>query len=450
MVQLQSRYMLDSKYGDVKSSIIEPKNTLKVKESWDRLLPQLEKKIDEIKSVGPTFVPEVRWDEVSSNEKLPPAAEKLFKERGCLIVRGVIPPSQAVEWKKSLEDYITAHPQLTGKTFQEVHWSKCQVQARSHPNMIKLFQYVGKIWKIEDSEDSLVDESISIVYPDRARIRKPGAAVTLPLHQDSGSIERWEDEYYRKVYQEVWDGKWEDWNPWLMDRRLQGQQDLYGDLGQNGSVCSTFRTLQGWLGLSPNVAGEGTIKFLPNLKEVVPYLLLRPFFNENGEFDPTTSYFPGADPGTGQFFAPDDAFSHLKQLESVISIPNVEPGDFVFWHADLLHEVDREHNGNRDSSVCYIGQCPLSAYNINTMEDTIQKFLSGEKPRDWAYVNNIQGHTCENDFSDRSQLSDILTLNGLQAIGLKPFDETDSNIRAGARKVRALANRRLASYQILH
>ena len=49
-------------------------------------------------------------------------------------------------------------------------------------------------------------------------------------------------------------------------------------------------------------------------------------------------------------------------------------GLIVFWHCDLPHEVDREHNGNGHSSVLYYGQTPLSITNIQTLLDTRDAF----------------------------------------------------------------------------
>jgi hypothetical protein len=54
-----------------------------------------------------------------------------------------------------------------------------------------------------------------LTYADRLRIRNPGdAKFALGPHSDGGSIERWEDPNYRKVYEKILQGKWEDFDAW--------------------------------------------------------------------------------------------------------------------------------------------------------------------------------------------------------------------------------------------
>jgi ectoine hydroxylase-related dioxygenase (phytanoyl-CoA dioxygenase family) len=34
----------------------------------------------------------------------------------------------------------------------------------------------------------------------------------------------------------------------------------------------------------------------------------------------------------------------------MISVPDVNPGDTVFWHCDVVHSVEQEHTGAEDSA----------------------------------------------------------------------------------------------------
>ena len=80
------------------------------------------------------------------------------------------------------------------------YWTKAQVEMRSHPAVIKAAECVSKLWHVSDPS-TMVDLDNRIVYPDRFRIRYPTtdpAQFPLAAHLDSGSIERWEDETYRK------------------------------------------------------------------------------------------------------------------------------------------------------------------------------------------------------------------------------------------------------------
>ena len=50
---------------------------------------------------------------------------------------------------------------------------------------------------------------------------------TLNAHQDSGAMERWEDPSYRACYQKIFEGKWDEYDPWNADHRSNAKTDLY-------------------------------------------------------------------------------------------------------------------------------------------------------------------------------------------------------------------------------
>lgn len=434
---------LGPKYAELKRKLVHPEDEEKLKLSWKRLLTRMETELLEISDTGPNYIPEIEWEELKYLSHLPTEKEALLKARGCIIVRGVVPEEKALDWKSQLISYVAAHPELGGNprsnpTNWWSHWSKAQTEARSHPNVIEMYKILGGLWKVQD-QNLPIDMSTSIVYADRFRIRYPGKDYTLRLHLDSGSIERWEDPGYRDVYREIFEGNWETWDGWVLDRRIRANQDLYQSSAANGSTCSTFRTYQGWLSLSDTKAGEGTIRFLPNLNLTIPYIMLRPLFDEDDHLTLNNSYFPGAFPGSGQFFPLDKYYPHLGQSERVVSIPFVKPGDFVVWHSDLCHEVDMHHNGSKDSSVMYIAQNPLCEYNIDTLLDTRDTFLSGAKPRDFTYEYEFFP-ACESNFEDRSTPEDVLTLEGKESLGLVTFKCEIEDLPIGCKTIRHLAN----------
>ena len=49
---------------------------------------------------------------------------------------------------------------------------------------------------------------------------------------------------------------------------------------------------------------------------------------------------------------------HKLLLRGYGSIPEVEPGDTVWWHPDVIHAVEDEHSGTGYSNVIYIGASP--------------------------------------------------------------------------------------------
>lgn len=50
---------------------------------------------------------------------------------------------------------------------------------------------------------------------------------TLDAHQDSGAMERWEDPQYQECYRKIFEGKWEEYDPWNADYRSDAKTDLY-------------------------------------------------------------------------------------------------------------------------------------------------------------------------------------------------------------------------------
>lgn len=188
--------------------------------------------------------------------------------------------------------------------------------------MMQAMKAIGKLWNTTD--DTLpIDTSSQVAYCDRIRIRKPwDKAYSLKAHLDSGSTERWEDPTYRSCYEKIFEGKWEEYDPWCMDNRRNAKSDMYQGIGS----CSAFRSFQGWLSLSECGPGEGTLRVVPNIKLVTAYLMLRPFFLDE-TLDVTQPTFPGVIPARGQMYAIPKYYPHLQQERSMISIPKVKPGN---------------------------------------------------------------------------------------------------------------------------
>lgn len=210
---------------------------------------------------------------------------------------------------------------------------------------------MNTLWRVSDP-NAPVSLHSPLSYADRLRIRQPGdAKFALGPHQDGGSTERWEKEGYGRggVYDAVFRGEWESYDPFDASTRVHAVTDLYGGLGS----CSMFRAWQGWLSMSRVRPGEGTLRVNPLAREATAYSLLRPFFRpvrpaedfsdqrhfldaENWELtagQAMTSDLQGATPGHGQEF-PDGLHPHLELERTMVNIPDVKPGDFVVWHCD--------------------------------------------------------------------------------------------------------------------
>ena len=61
----------------------------------------------------------------------------------------------------------------------------------------------------------------------------------------------------------------------------------------------------------------------------------------------------------------------------MVHIPKVNPGDYVAWHCDTIHAVDRIHAGSGDSSVLYIPACPLTEANAKYLAQQREAFSEG-------------------------------------------------------------------------
>ena len=203
-------------------------------------------------------------------------------------------------------------------------------------------------WHTTD-KSALISTSHPTAYADRLRIRQPGdAGFALGSHIDSGSCERWEEDGYGRgyVYDEIFKGNWQAYDPWEASCRLPVQSDLYNGAG----ACSMFRMFQGWLSMSETGPGEGTLMVNLLFRKAMAYLLLRPFFQSRkgiGEIETSnylsshnwilevenTSLLQGAVPSQCQELN-EVLHPHLELGETMVHVPGVRPGDYVAWHCD--------------------------------------------------------------------------------------------------------------------
>ncbi|KAJ9636069.1 hypothetical protein H2204_005566 [Knufia peltigerae] len=438
--------LLDQRFAQIKRSLVSSQHKAKVIASYERLCKVLETEANHITRNGPAIVPEIDFDDVCDNGgALPQGFVDLVRDRGCVILRNVVSEAQATTWEADLKEYTRCHHEAGGFPRDDpqtwnLWWTPTQVQIRSHERVMKAMDCVSKLWHVAD--DSLpIDLTSQVVYPDRFRIRHPSkdAEFTLPAHLDSGGIERWECSINRSNFQAIFEGDWDSWDGWAADRRYEAKSDLY----DNGAACSCWRSLQGWLSLSHTSTGEGTLRLLPSLKASVAYIMLRPLFAVDETFDDTQPIFPGATPGNTQFFPSREFHPHLLLERSMIGIPPVRPGDYVFWHCDLVHEVDRFHPGSRDSSVVYNACIPLTPYNVESLVGVRDAFQKAAVPKDFACYDNVAEE--ESQHTDHgARRENVLSHRGLRALGLEPFDDLEEGLTDGQRAVRRLANEALA------
>jgi len=193
---------------------------------------------------------------------------------------------------------------------------------------------------------------------------------------------------------------------------------LYNTAGD----CSAFRSWQGWLSLSTVNPGEGGLLVNPLLKFSTSHWLLRPFFTQNKEKNgdweiDRSSIWQSAIPGRGQEMN-DTLHPELELSTSMVSIPQVSPGDIVFWHCDTIHAVDPVHRGQSDSSVFYIPAAPLCQVNIDYLVQQRYSFEQDIRPPDFP------GGKGESNHVGRSTPKDIKTIEGRPAMDFELFEIT--------------------------
>ncbi|KAF4544357.1 uncharacterized protein LTHEOB_6475 [Lasiodiplodia theobromae] len=394
--------VLDQRFAVLKQSLVKPEHKQKVIESYARLQRALAAEVDLISKNGPAMVPEIDFNDVMQNDgTLPPAFATLVRDRGCVILRNVVPTAQASAWEASLKSYTARHRSVGGFPVDNpqnwsLWWTPPQVQIRSHPRVLAAMRCVSQLWHVDDGALP-IDMDAQVVYPDRFRIRYPStdAEYTLPAHLDSGGIERWECAANRENFAKIFQGEWEGWDGWKADARLEARSDLYGV----NAACSCWRCMQGWLSLSETGTGEGTLRLLPSLKASVAYIMLRPLFDDEGGWSDGEATFPGSEPGNTQFF------------------PSKE------WHAALQME----------KSIVGI---PPSLLRVR------EAFKKAAVPPDFALYEIVKEH--EGQHEDHGARRDnILSSEGLQAMGLEPYDVDAPGLTEGQRKMRKMANEAL-------
>lgn len=217
-----------------------------VQESWLRLLKALQKEINLTADDGVEAVPEIEFVELSK------ASERFRAEhqrRGVTIVRNVVPEAEALQHMEGLQSYICANHDPHSKASppsnlqaSELYWSPSQVRARGHPNLLRTQRFLMGFWHSKDPT-APISTAHPTAYADGLRLRQPrdDQRISRP-NVDGGSVERWAKGGYglSRVYEEIWQGKWEDHDPWESSCRLPVNGDLDGGAG----ACSMFRMYQ--------------------------------------------------------------------------------------------------------------------------------------------------------------------------------------------------------------
>ena len=354
-------------------------------------------------------VPEIAYEDVARGT-VSAASVARIRRRGCVVVRGVYERALAEEWNSEIARYIEDND-YQGKSLSRrgmdkyfsdlaadapqiyaLYWSRPQVMARQGGRMAVLKRFLNGLWDAAGEFDGAEDYT----YADRLRRRRAGDdTLGLSPHIDGGSYERWTDAAFREIYAPVFEGRWADYDPWCARRRTAVENF------PSPAVCSMFRSFQGWVALSGQGVGDGTLQMVPVANGIV-YLLLRALQGDVGEGE-----LCGAEPGRALGVLPE---WHGDLLEGLVTVPWMDPGDGVWWHPDLVHGVESRHGGSESSNVIYVGVSPRCEKNRLYGERQARAFLEGRSPPDFAsedYEVDFAGRALESDLSDlgRAQMT---------------------------------------------
>ncbi len=374
---------------------------------------EMRRRVEEIVSereAGHNVIPTVHYADVASG-KVSAESIKKIKARGACVVRGTFSPEQATSWDDEIAAYVesnnldaklanaaedkyfgtlaSAKPQIYG-----IYWSRPQVQARQSESLTNVRVFLNNLWEAESEGVRHFNPNETPAYADRIRRRPPGSAsLGLSPHVDGGSVERWLDENFRKVYRHVFAGNWRSYSAFDAAYRPEAREVA------SPAVCSMFRTFQGWTALTRQGKGDGTLQLIP-IAESMVYVLLRAIQDDVPEDD-----LCGAMPGRA--LSINDQY-HSLLIKALSSIPLMEPGDTVFWHTDVVHAVENEHRGAGYSNVMYIASAPGCGKNSAYLGKQALSFLTGKTPPDFA------ADDFEVDFKGRGTVADLTELGRAQ------------------------------------
>lgn len=103
---------LPDRFRQIKNSLIAGRED-RVVASWNRLLDELRRENQIIKSKGSAVIPTVEFKDLESEiERVRPE----IKKRGAAVIRGVVPEAEARGYKDEVEEYMKKNPSTRGKS----------------------------------------------------------------------------------------------------------------------------------------------------------------------------------------------------------------------------------------------------------------------------------------------------------------------------------------------
>ena len=347
---------------------------------------RIQAEVDDIKAArerGETVWPVIDYADIAAGTVPADAVAKLHR-RGCLVVRGHFDREQALGWDREIVRYVEDNKFFEnyrgpGDDFfgtvgskpeiYPIYWSRAQMQARQSEQMARVQTFLNGQWKSESGGVRWFDPGRDSLYPDRIRRRPPGAtSAGLGTHLDPGNLDLWMTRAYQQAFRHLFDGSIEQYDPWDAAYRTDGGQY------PGSTMCSAFRTFQGWTALSDMAHDQGVLHTVP-IPGAMAYLMLRPLLADVPEDD-----MCGV--AVNQVF-PANRRWHSLLIEALSGIPDVRAGDSVWWHCDMIHSVAPVEDQQGWGNVMYIPAAPWCPRNERYSASVRDAFRTGSSPGDF-------------------------------------------------------------------
>ena len=331
----------DTTPEDLPAAIREVKATLRariaasgrsVEEVFAVIEHRVRDRVDEIvaaKERGEPVWPEIDYADIASGA-VPAAALGQVRRRGCLVVRGHFPREQALAWDQGIVDYVESNRFFEnyrgpGDDFfgsvgsrpeiYPIYWSPAQMQARQSDRMARVQAFLNGQWISESGGVRWFDPGRDSLYPDRIRRRPPGTdSKGLGTHLDPGTLDLWMTQDYQRAFRHLFDGTVEQYDPWDATYRTAGPQY------PGSTMCSAFRTFQGWTALCDMAHDQGVLHTVP-IPEAMGYLMLRPLLADVPEDDMCGVTVNQVFPVSRKW--------HEPLLPALTGLPDIQAGDSV-------------------------------------------------------------------------------------------------------------------------
>ncbi|KAF4985227.1 hypothetical protein FDECE_16720 [Fusarium decemcellulare] len=463
---------LPSRFSRIKRNLIRG-HEAELEASWARLITALRAEVNHVEDLGAHLIPSIEFTDIDDAAQTARFGRDL-KRYGVGVVRKVVPRADTDTAVRETVDYLDSKRHIKALQHDpacfDFFWTPAQVRSRAHPNVLSAQRFMMGLW--EASPDDQLVTRLPITYVDRIRVHGTGENQTNGLNVppleppqsaddwiqalqssagiiaqvDNGSLERWEPDGYQHAgtYNHIFHGRWEDHDPWECTSRTSVTTDLYNGYG----ACTIFRMFQGILALS--TVEPGMVRLLPSPKLATAYYLLRPFFtarnpppeNRSGpeweaylapdnwilQRDPD-SIIHGAVPGHAQRIT-EMWHPHLHLRGSMITLPTLQPGDYIFWHPDLPYYLSSNNYGLKTPSgsnsevsmLVYIPAAPLTQTNALYLARQRKAFQRGHPGPDFDSTGR---GIVEEDSETRPGEKEIAEVGGpasLQAMGLAPWE----------------------------